>query len=314
MPYETTVPVHRRLLWQAVTDAGRLVDALPGAVVEAAEGPGVAGRLRMRVQGQSVTFHGVARIVEVSASALTVTVELEAAFGRGTGAVDGVLTITLRKAQEGTRVTVRPDFQIDGDLPWSGPVLETAVQRVVDRWFAGFAAVPSPTAEPERPVVEHDAAQAAQAERARLAAVPDLETGGPDSPGDGGDPAGPAVSREHVRHQAALRLVPAPTDRDGADGSDDGGDREASDEDGDDVRPGRAAVPVVAAVQPQTRYPADESAVTEPEPEPEHDLWSRTPLVARISRWIPAALAAGVALVLIAVGTAVRGRTRRARR
>ena len=47
MAYEATVPVHRRLLWSAVTDPERLLGAVPNLVVEASTEQGVAARLRL---------------------------------------------------------------------------------------------------------------------------------------------------------------------------------------------------------------------------------------------------------------------------
>jgi carbon monoxide dehydrogenase subunit G len=140
MPYEATVPVPCRLLWSAVADPRRLFGALPGAVVEAADEHGAAGRLRLRVGQQTMTFRGIARIVEVDAEDTRAVVELEAAYGRNGGGVDGRLEILLREDGSETLVAV------DGTLEFSGTAaapstqsLEAAGHRLLKRWFAELA-------------------------------------------------------------------------------------------------------------------------------------------------------------------------------
>lgn len=141
MPYEATVPVHRRLLWPAVIDPERLLGALPNAVVDASGNQGVAGRLRVRMRDQTVTFRGIARIIEVIPKSLRVTLEVEATFGRAGGAVEGVVEITLRAAGSGTRAVVGGNLRLTDDsspLP-PGPAVDAALGRIVRRWFAALA-------------------------------------------------------------------------------------------------------------------------------------------------------------------------------
>lgn len=190
MPYEATVPVHRRLLWPAVTDAERLIGALPNASIDASGAQGVAGRLRVRTREQTVTFRGVARIVEVVPSSLRVSLEIEAVFGRAGGTVDGLVEIALRQAGTGTRVVVGGQLDIaPGAAPLSTEALDSAFKRVVQRWFTALAETspagkPSPGELSER--ADESSAQQAEArqsddlphrrtsERAPLAVVRDL--------------------------------------------------------------------------------------------------------------------------------------------
>lgn len=185
MPYEATVPVHRRLLWPAVADPERLLAALPNAVIDASGGQGVAGRLKLRVRDQSVTFRGIARVVETVPAGLRISVEVEAAFGRANGSVDGVVRIALRQAGSGTRVVVSGDLSLAGaPLGFPEPVLDAALQRLVRRWFTALAA--------SSPVNRPEAAQAAAADSERpaeraagLVVVRDLPGGAPADGGSG---------------------------------------------------------------------------------------------------------------------------------
>ena len=174
MPYEATVPVHRRLLWPAVTDPERLLGALPNAVIDASGAQGVAGRLRVRTREQTVTFRGIARIVEVVPTALRVSLEVEAVFGRAGGTVDGVIEIALRQSGPGTRVVVTGRLEIaPGAAPLPADSLEAAIGRVVQRWFAALAES-SPAGRTDR-TDDQSAQDAARAkERAPLAVVRDM--------------------------------------------------------------------------------------------------------------------------------------------
>lgn len=184
MPYEATVPVHRRLLWPAVTDAERLIGALPNASIDASGTQGVAGRLRVRTREQTVTFRGVARIVEVVPASLRVSLEVEAVFGRAGGTVEGVVEIALRQSGPGTRVVVGGQLDISpGSAPLSVEALDSAFQRVVQRWFTALAET-SPAAKPSaeersepqatEPRPEAELPRRRNSARAPLAVVRDL--------------------------------------------------------------------------------------------------------------------------------------------
>ena len=177
MPYEATVPVHRRLLWPAVIDPERLLSALPNAVIDASGNQGVAGRLRVRMRDQTVTFRGIARIIEVIPKSLRVTMEVEATFGRAAGAVEGVIEITLRAAGSGTRAVVSGSLRpADGSAPLPpGDAVDAALGRIVRRWFAALAesSPAAPRAElPEAPPATVEPPRAA--ERTPLAVVRDV--------------------------------------------------------------------------------------------------------------------------------------------
>ncbi|HEY3872343.1 MAG TPA: hypothetical protein VGM10_28530 [Actinocrinis sp.] len=123
-----------------MADPRRLFGALPGAVVEAVDAHGAAGRLRLRVGQQTVTFRGIARIVEVDEAAARAVVELEAAFGRNGGGVDGRLEIRLQEDGAGTLAVIDGTLEFAGTAaPPSAQSLEAAGHRLVKRWFATLA-------------------------------------------------------------------------------------------------------------------------------------------------------------------------------
>jgi carbon monoxide dehydrogenase subunit G len=177
MPYEATVPVHRRLLWPAVIDPERLLGALPNAVIDASGNQGVAGRLRIRMRDQTVTFRGIARIVEVVPTSLRVAIEVEATYGRSGGAVEGVVEITLRAAGSGTRAVVTGNLSLTDEsspLPATETV-DAALGRIVRRWFTTLAESSPAAAKPEPAQAPPAKAEPARpSERAPLAVVRDV--------------------------------------------------------------------------------------------------------------------------------------------
>ena len=141
MAYEATVPVHRRLLWSALTDPERLLGAVPNLVVEEARGDqGVTARLRLRVGDRSITFRGVARLVELAPDQLRAVLELEAVHGRSDGAIDGRIELRLLASGSGTRIVVTPDLELSGRAPTiPAERLAEAGQRLIPRWFQQLA-------------------------------------------------------------------------------------------------------------------------------------------------------------------------------
>lgn len=184
MPYEATVPVHRRLLWPAVIDPERLLSALPNAVIDASGNQGVAGRLRVRMRDQTVTFRGIARIIEVIPKSLRVTLEVEATFGRAGGAIEGVVEITLRAAGSGTRAVVGGSLRLaDGSSPLPpDDAVDAALGRIVRRWFTALAESSPAAPRAELPQTPPAAVKPPRTkERAPLAVVRDVPSADPDA-------------------------------------------------------------------------------------------------------------------------------------
>jgi carbon monoxide dehydrogenase subunit G len=128
------------LLWSAVTDPERLLGAVPNLVVEASTDQGVAARLRLRVGDRSITFRGIARLVELVPEQLRAVFELEAVHGRSDGAIDGRVELRLVAAGGGTRVLVSPSLELSGRAPAiPAERLAEAGHRLIPRWFEQLA-------------------------------------------------------------------------------------------------------------------------------------------------------------------------------
>ena len=193
------MPVHRRLLWSAVTDPERLLGAVPNLVVEASTEQGVAARLRLRVGDRSITFRGIARLVELVPEQLRAVLEIEAVYGRSDGAVEGRLELRLLAAGGGTRVVITPELTLSGHAPSVPPErLAEVGQRLIPRWFEQLASVsPEPRHAPVTLTVVADAVPAPPAPPANPPGVP---AAAPPAP-----PAVPAA--EPPAHGPTLTLI-----------------------------------------------------------------------------------------------------------
>jgi carbon monoxide dehydrogenase subunit G len=297
MPYEATVPVHRRLLWPAVTDPERLLGALPNVSIDASGAQGVAGRLRVRTREQTVTFRGVARIVEVVPTALRVSIEVEAVFGRAGGSVEGLVEIVLRKSGSGTRVVV--DGQLD-DTPGAAPLpaesMDAAFRRAVHRWFTVLAET-SPAARPERTDAQSTAEPPRAPERAPLAVVRDVAR---DVPVDSGA-ASTASAPVPLRHDAQEDPDPADAYTEAAYTE----DSYAADE---PEAPAPTPLRLVTPQRDESPEAPDDDGDDEPDPEPgdldepePEDIWSRL-RDRSLPPWIPFLVGAATAtLAAVAV-------------
>ncbi|MFI8349047.1 SRPBCC domain-containing protein [Streptomyces sp. NPDC085596] len=149
MELQVFVPVPADRLREALADAVRVARAVPGLQQDAGAEP-VAGRLKLRVGGHSVTYRGT---LAVSARADgTYAVRGDGTESRGTGTVTLALTLSLATTEGGTTVTVGGTAKADGrlaELP--GDAVTTAASRLLTRTLETLAAgsPPEATSTPE---------------------------------------------------------------------------------------------------------------------------------------------------------------------
>ncbi|MGW2644076.1 SRPBCC family protein [Streptomyces sp. NPDC001393] len=146
MEHQVFVPVPLEPLRAALADPARVARAVPGLQQDAGAEP-VAGRLKLRVQGHSVTYRGTARVVARTDG--TYAVEADATEARGTGAVKLALTLRLAEAEGGTTVTVEGTADADGRIAELPPdAVHAALTRLLN-CFVENLATPQEAPEPE---------------------------------------------------------------------------------------------------------------------------------------------------------------------
>ncbi|MEU4268071.1 SRPBCC domain-containing protein [Streptomyces sp. NPDC026092] len=139
MEHEVFVPVPAEVLRKTLTDPARVARCVPGLQqdADAKAGP-LAGRLRIRAGGHTITYQGVLRLAEQSG---VVAVEGKGTEVRGKGSVRLSLAIALTPVADGTTLTftgtVKPEGRL-ADLPEEAR--ESAAQRLIERFTSSLAA------------------------------------------------------------------------------------------------------------------------------------------------------------------------------
>ncbi|WP_055564976.1 SRPBCC family protein [Streptomyces atriruber] len=152
MEHEVFVPVSAERLRQVLADPERVAGAVPGlqrAVGDEGEKDGpLAGRLKVRVQGHTITYRGSAR-TDARADG-TYAFEAEGAEVRGSGSVKLSLTVRLVPAAAGTTLVFGGSAGADGRIAEGSPqAVESAVHRLLERFAEGLAAGAPPDTAPE---------------------------------------------------------------------------------------------------------------------------------------------------------------------
>ncbi|MFF0334328.1 SRPBCC family protein [Streptomyces fimicarius] len=133
MEHEVFVPVPVPTLLRTLGDPARVARCVPGLQQDADAASPLAGRLKLRAGGHTITYRGELRLTGPERDRFSVTGKgVEA---RGTGAVEVALTIGLTAADGGTTLTYSGTATGDGRLVEleEGAAL-AAAHRLLDRF------------------------------------------------------------------------------------------------------------------------------------------------------------------------------------
>ncbi|MBK3565294.1 SRPBCC family protein [Streptomyces sp. MBT62] len=134
------VPVSPERLWSALGDPARVARAVPGLQQDAGTEP-VAGRLKVRVGGHSITYRGSVRVTARDDG--TYAVEGDATEARGTGSVKLALTVRVREADGGSTITFDGTATADGRVTELAPdAVSAATTRLLERFAANLGEEP----------------------------------------------------------------------------------------------------------------------------------------------------------------------------
>ncbi|MFI9250354.1 SRPBCC domain-containing protein [Streptomyces sp. NPDC053069] len=142
MEHQVFVPVPVERLKDALADPAQVARAIPGLQQDAGAEP-VAGRLKLRVGGHSVTYRGTARVTARENG--TYAVEADATEARGTGAVKLSLTLSLADTEGGTTVRAEGTADADGRIVELPPdAVSAAATRLLNRFVENLATTEAP--------------------------------------------------------------------------------------------------------------------------------------------------------------------------
>ncbi|NEW75104.1 SRPBCC domain-containing protein [Streptomyces rhizosphaericus] len=135
MEHEVFVPFPVDTVRLALAEPARVARCVPGLQQDADEAAGpLAGRLRLRIGGSTITYRGALRVVR---RADAFEVEGEGGEARGSGSVKLALTITPKPVEGGTVLNCSGTVHSDGRLAeFDDEASITVARRMLDR-FAG---------------------------------------------------------------------------------------------------------------------------------------------------------------------------------
>ncbi|MGW7665073.1 SRPBCC domain-containing protein [Streptomyces sp. NPDC054756] len=147
MEHEVFVPVAAERLREVLADPVRVARAVPGLQQDAGAEP-VAGRLKLRVGGHTITYRGAVRVTARDDGAYAV--EGDATEARGSGSVKLALTLRARDADGGTTLAVEGGASADGRITeFEADAVHAAVTRLLNRFAERLGAVAAESAGPE---------------------------------------------------------------------------------------------------------------------------------------------------------------------
>ncbi|MFI6055164.1 SRPBCC domain-containing protein [Streptomyces violascens] len=172
MEHEVFVPVEAQSLRQTLRDPARVARCVPGLQQDAGEPP-IAGRLKVRLGGSTITYSGALRITEQDDDVFAF--EGEGVEVRGAGAAKLTLTVRLAPASGGTTLAFAGTALAEGratEVP--ADAARASALRLLDRFAAELA---RPARDEPGPADESGGPEAE-------AAGTDLDTGPADGTGE----------------------------------------------------------------------------------------------------------------------------------
>ncbi|QES06941.1 carbon monoxide dehydrogenase [Streptomyces venezuelae] len=159
MEHEVFVPVPAEVLRATLTDPARVVRCVPGFQRDAdAEAGPLAGRLKVRVGGNTITYRGALKVVERDGA---VTYEGQGTEARGKGTAELSLTVVLTPVAEGTSLSFTGALTAAGRLAEATEEARaTAGARLLDKFVEALAAL-AEEPEPAEPPTADDTADTA---------------------------------------------------------------------------------------------------------------------------------------------------------
>jgi carbon monoxide dehydrogenase subunit G len=178
MEHEVFVPVPVERLRAALSDPERVARAVPGLQQDAGTAP-VAGRLKVRVGGHSITYRGALRVAGQDDGSCAI--EGDATEARGSGSVKLALSVRLLPAEGGTTVAFGGTATADGRIAELPPeAVTSATTRLLNRFAENLGEAAEEAEEKPPPEPQPEAAPAAEAEtepepEQELEAAPEAE-------------------------------------------------------------------------------------------------------------------------------------------
>ncbi|MEU1307593.1 SRPBCC domain-containing protein [Streptomyces cinnamoneus] len=137
MEHEVFVPFPVGAVRRVLSDPARVARCVPGLQQDASSGAALAGRLRLRIGGSTITYRGALRLIERDGS---YELSGEGTEARGSGTVTLALSALPEEMPGGTRLSCLGTVSGAGRLAeFDAKTAESAARRLLDRFGAALA-------------------------------------------------------------------------------------------------------------------------------------------------------------------------------
>ncbi|MEU4209689.1 SRPBCC domain-containing protein [Streptomyces sp. NPDC026206] len=137
MEHEVFVPFPVGAVRRVLSDPARVARCVPGLQQDASSGAALAGRLRLRIGGSTITYRGALRLTEGDGS---YELSGEGTEVRGSGTVTLALSALPEEMPGGTRLSCLGTVSGAGRLAeFDAKTAESAARRLLDRFGAALA-------------------------------------------------------------------------------------------------------------------------------------------------------------------------------
>ncbi|MFI9205779.1 SRPBCC domain-containing protein [Streptomyces sp. NPDC053048] len=137
MEHEVFVPFPVGAVRRVLSDPARVARCVPGLQQDASAGAALAGRLRLRIGGSTITYRGALRLTERDGS---YELSGEGTEARGSGTVTLALSALPEEMPGGTRLSCTGTVGGAGRLAeFDDRTAESAARRLLDRFAAALA-------------------------------------------------------------------------------------------------------------------------------------------------------------------------------
>ncbi|MBB4893907.1 carbon monoxide dehydrogenase subunit G [Streptomyces olivoverticillatus] len=137
MEHEVFVPYPVGAVRRVLSDPARVARCVPGLQQDVSSGSALAGRLRLRIGGSTITYRGALRLTERDGS---YELSGEGTEARGSGTVTLVLSAMPEEMPGGTRLSCTGTIVSAGRLAeFDEKTAQSAARRLLDRFGAALA-------------------------------------------------------------------------------------------------------------------------------------------------------------------------------
>ena len=134
---ECVIPVDRERLWEFLMEVPKVSGCAPGVErIEAADGAGYTGTLRVQIGPIRLALQGKLTIEEQDRSAWRARMRAEANDRRVGGGIRARMSLTLATGEGGTRLSIENDLAVLGKI---GEFGQPIIKKKADTLLAEFA-------------------------------------------------------------------------------------------------------------------------------------------------------------------------------